>query len=147
MTCVAKIRRKIRVFVAAVLAASVAHLSHAETYPARPIRLIVPSAAGGSPDLLARLIAPRLGKILGQSVVVENSSGAAKIIGTQRVASAAPDRYTLLYGFNQIATMNPALYPKLSYQPERDLAPVSMTLNLSYVWISQPSFSAKTSLN
>lgn len=144
MTFAANIRCRSLVLVAAVMAASVAHLSYAETYPTKSIRLIVPSAPGGSPDLLSRLIAPRLSKVLGQQVVVENSSGAAGIIGTQRVASASPDGYTLLYGFNQVATINPALYPKLSYQPERDLAPISLTLNLSYVWISPTSFSAKT---
>lgn len=144
MTFVSNIRCRTLVLVAGVMATSVAPLAHAETYPTKPIHLIVPSAPGGSPDLLARMIAPRLSKVLDQPVVVENSTGAAGIIGTQRVANAAPDGYTLLYGFNQIATMNPNLYSKLSYQPERDLAPISLTLNLSYVWISPTSFSAKT---
>ncbi|HEY9281440.1 MAG TPA: tripartite tricarboxylate transporter substrate binding protein [Eoetvoesiella sp.] len=116
----------------------------AQSYPERPIRLVVPSAPGGSPDLISRLIAPKLSEILGQSVVVENQSGAAGIIGTQYVAHAKPDGYTLLYGFNQVATMNPPLYPKLSYNPEKDLAPIGLTLNLSYVWIAPPEFKAKT---
>lgn len=116
----------------------------ADTYPSKPIRLIVPSAPGGSPDILARLIAPELGKTLGQSVVVEDIFGAAGIIGTDKVAKADPDGYTLLYGFNQVVTMNPPLYPRLPYQPERDLEPISITLNLSYVWIATPNFAPAT---
>jgi tripartite-type tricarboxylate transporter receptor subunit TctC len=114
--------------------------SHAESYPSKPIRVIVPSSPGGSPDVLARLIGPPLSAELGQPVVIETVPGAAGIIGTDKVAKAEPDGYTLLYGFNQVATMNPPLYKKLSYHPERDLEPLGLTLNLSYMWIANKDF-------
>ena len=112
----------------------------AQSYPDRPIRLVMPGGAGGSPDILARLIAAPLGELLGQPVVVENVAGAAGIIGTEKVSKAPADGYTLLYGFNQIATMNPALYSKLPYKPEKDLAPIGVLLNVSYMLIASPTF-------
>jgi tripartite-type tricarboxylate transporter receptor subunit TctC len=115
----------------------------AQTYPSKPIRLIVPSSPGGSPDVLARLISVPLGEELGQPVIVETIPGAAGIIGTDKVAKAAADGYTLLYGFNQVATMNPPLYKKLPYQPVRDLAPIGLTLNLTYMWIANADFESK----
>ena len=118
--------------------------SQAQQYPNRPIRVIVPSSPGGSPDVLARIIAAPLGEELGQPLVVETVPGAAGIIGTDRAAKATPDGYTLLYGFNQVATMNPPLYKKLPYQPERDLLPLGLTLNLSYMWIANNDFEPKT---
>ncbi len=118
--------------------------SQAQAYPNKPIRIIVPSAPGGSPDVLARLISQPLGEELGQSLVVETIPGAAGIIGTDKVAKAPADGYTLLYGFNQIATMNPSLYKKLPYQPERDLLPLGLTLNLSYMWIANNDFAPST---
>lgn len=114
--------------------------SLAQAYPNKPIRVIVPSSPGGSPDVLARLIAGPLGEELGQPLIVDPLPGAAGIIGTDRAAKAAPDGYTLLYGFNQVATMNPPLYKKLPYQPERDLVPLGLTLNLSYMWIANIDF-------
>jgi len=114
--------------------------SHAESYPSKPIRVIVPSSPGGSPDVLARLIGAPLSEELGQPVVIETVPGAAGIIGTDKVAKAEPDGYTLLYGFNQVATMNPPLYKKLPYHPERDLTPLGLTLNLSYMWIANKDF-------
>ena len=116
----------------------------AQAYPTKPIRVIVPSSPGGSPDTLARLIGPPLSEALGQPVVIETMPGAAGIIGTQRAAQAEPDGHTLLYGFNQIATMNPPLYKKLSYHPERDFVPLGLTLNLSYMWIANKDFPPNT---
>lgn len=124
----------------AVVLAFAAQACLAQAYPNKAIRVIVPSSPGGSPDVLARLIAGPLGDELGQTLVVEALPGAAGIIGTDRVAKALPDGYTLLYGFNQIATMNPPLYKKLPYQPERDLVPLGLTLNLSYMWIANAEF-------
>lgn len=124
----------------AVCLAFAAQACLAQAYPAKAIRVIVPSSPGGSPDVLARLLAGPLGDELGQTLVVETLPGAADIIGTDRVAKALPDGYTLLYGFNQVATMNPPLYKKLPYQPERDLVPLGLTLNLSYMWIANADF-------
>jgi tripartite-type tricarboxylate transporter receptor subunit TctC len=118
--------------------------AHAEDYPNKPIRVIVPSSPGGSPDVLARIICAPLSQELGQPMVVETLPGAAGIVGTAKAAQSAPDGYTLLYGFNQIATMNPPLYKRLSYQPERDLAPIGLTLNLSYMWIANKNFKPST---
>jgi tripartite-type tricarboxylate transporter receptor subunit TctC len=118
--------------------------ARADAYPNKPIRVIVPSSPGGSPDVLARIICAPLSKELGQPLVVETLPGAAGIVGTAKVAQSAPDGYTLLYGFNQVATMNPPLYKKLPYQPERDLAPIGLTLNLSYMWIANSEFKPST---
>ena len=126
----------------AILASLAALSASAQSYPTKPIRLIVPSAPGASPDIFARLYAEKLGKALGQPIVVENVLGAAGIIGTDRVAKATADGYTLLWGYNQLVTMYPSLYPKLPYRPEQDLAPVGLTLNLSYMWVAAPSFAA-----
>ncbi|GAA5234577.1 tripartite tricarboxylate transporter substrate binding protein [Verticiella sediminum] len=116
----------------------------AQTYPSKPIRVIVPSSPGGSPDVLARLIGVPLGEELGQPLVIETIPGAAGIIGTDKAAKATPDGYTLLYGFNQVATMNPPLYKKLPYHPERDLVPLGLTLDLSYMWIANKEFEPDT---
>jgi tripartite-type tricarboxylate transporter receptor subunit TctC len=121
-----------------------AGVAHAQAYPTKPIRIIVPSSPGGSPDILARLISAPLSEELGQPLVVEAVPGAAGIIGTDKVAKAAADGYTLLYGFNQVATMNPPLYKKLPYQPERDLQPLGLTLNLAYMWIANIDFEPST---
>jgi tripartite-type tricarboxylate transporter receptor subunit TctC len=117
---------------------------HAQDYPSHPIQVIVPSSPGGSPDVLARLISDPLGKELGRALIVQTVPGAAGIIGTERVAKATPDGYTLLYGFNQVATMNPPLYKNLPYAPERDLVPLGLTLNLSYMWIANSQFKPNT---
>jgi tripartite-type tricarboxylate transporter receptor subunit TctC len=130
--------------VAAAVFALGAPTSHAQNYPSKPIRMVVPSAPGGSPDTLARLIGVPLGEELGVPIIIETVTGAAGIIGTDKVAKASPDGYTLLYGFNQVATMNPPLYKKLPYQPERDLVPLGLTLNLSYMWIANNDFEPKT---
>lgn len=119
-------------------------LAHAQGYPSKPIRIIVPSSPGGSPDILARLISGPLAEELGQALIVEAIPGAAGIIGTDKVAKASADGYTLLYGFNQVATMNPPLYKKLPYQPERDLLPLGLTLNLAYMWIANSDFEPNT---
>lgn len=136
-----------RAFLGALAAAVLglgAQAVQAQNYPSKPIRVIVPSSPGGSPDALARLITVPLSEELGVPMMVETMPGAAGIIGTDKVAKATPDGYTLLYGFNQIATMNPPLYKKLPYQPERDLAPLGLTLNLSYMWIANNDFPPKT---
>jgi len=114
-------------------------------YPNKPIRFVVPSSPGSSPDILSRLIGGALAEELGQTVVTDLMPGAAGIVGTSRVARAEPDGYTLLYAFNQVVTMNPPLYKeKLAYDPPRDFAPISLTLNLSYMWIANPDFAPNT---
>lgn len=94
-------------------------------YPERPIRLVVPYTAGGITDVLARALAERMRKDLGQAVIVDNKPGANSALGARTVASAAPDGYTVLFATGATAVLNPLLYPKLSYNPDKELLPVA----------------------
>jgi tripartite-type tricarboxylate transporter receptor subunit TctC len=100
-------------------------LATAQNYPTRPIRLVVPQSPGGSTDQVARPLARQLGEALGQPVVVENRAGAGSVIGTDIVAKAAPDGYTLL-AVAASFTISPSLYKQLPYDVERDFAPITM---------------------
>jgi tripartite-type tricarboxylate transporter receptor subunit TctC len=114
-----------------------------ERYPTRPIRVIVPSVAGGGTDISARLIAPRMSEYLGQPVVVENRAGAAMIIGSDLVAHAPPDGYTLLMGISTL-TINPSIHTKLPYDTVHDFAPVSLVVTLPNVLVIHPSLPVKS---
>ncbi|MBX6740772.1 MAG: tripartite tricarboxylate transporter substrate binding protein [Acetobacteraceae bacterium] len=96
-----------------------------ERFPARPLRMVVPFAAGGSTDILARICAQLLNERLGQPVVVDNITGAGGTLGASRVAEAPADGYTLLAGTPGPITINPHLQPRIPYQPLRDFAPVA----------------------
>lgn len=123
-----------RIFAAVGTALLMASAAHAQgTWPAKPVRIIVPAPAGTAPDIFARVYAEHLGKSLGQPFVVDNRAGASGNIGAEAVAKAAADGYTLLYAYNQIFTMNPHLFGKLGYDPVKDLAPVAQTLATAYV--------------
>ena len=104
--------------------------------------MIVPSVAGGGTDISARLIAPKMSEYLGQPVVVENRAGAASIIGSDLVAHAAPDGYTLLMGISTL-TINPSIHTKLPYDTVRDFAPVSLVVTLPNVLVVHPSLPVK----
>jgi tripartite-type tricarboxylate transporter receptor subunit TctC len=104
----------------------------AQGYPAKPILMVVPLQAGTAVDVVARMLAPRMSERLGQPIVIENQPGAAGQIGTERVVRAAPDGYTVGFVNDSILTMLPALNPKLPYDPERDLAPVSRVAGNSF---------------
>jgi tripartite-type tricarboxylate transporter receptor subunit TctC len=110
---------------------------HAQSYPNKSIRIIVPQSAGGSTDLVARPLAQRLADALGQSVVVDNRPGAGSVVGTDLVAKAAPDGYTLLAVAASV-TMSPSLY-KLPFDPLRDLAPISQLSSLPNILVVHPS--------
>ena len=97
-----------------------------QDFPNKPIHIIVGYAAGGGNDIIVRVVAPKLSEGLGQPIIVENRPGAQGIVSCEIVAKAAPDGYTLLMGPSGPMTMNPALYAKLSYEPLRDFAPISM---------------------
>jgi tripartite-type tricarboxylate transporter receptor subunit TctC len=114
--------------------------AHAIDWPTRPIHVIVPSSPGGSPDQLARLICKSMAEELGQPMIVDPLTGAAGIIGMTKASQAPNDGYTIVYGYNQVATMNPPLYPKLPYNIEKDFIPVGLTLNLTYMWIAPLEF-------
>jgi tripartite-type tricarboxylate transporter receptor subunit TctC len=116
-----------RAVIAAVLAAGLAaSAAQADTFPSRPVKLVVPYAAGGTGDIVARAIADRLGLALGQSVVVENRAGATGAIGTQSVATAAPDGHTLLVGQTGEIAINPHWAKGIGYDPDRDLTPIAL---------------------
>src|SRR5438128_1802128 len=114
-------------------------LACAQGYPAKPIRLVVPYPAGGATDFFARLVFPKMGEALGQSVVVENRPGAGTAIGASEVARSAPDGYTLLLGDAGTYAFNPTLYKKLSYDPVKDFAPISLTGRFALILAVNPS--------
>jgi tripartite-type tricarboxylate transporter receptor subunit TctC len=131
--------------VCAVLLTIAAALSPAmaQDYPNRSIRIISPYPPGGTTDILARLLSPKLQAALGQPVVVENKGGASSNIGTEFVAKAKPDGYTLLLGNNTGVVINQNLY-KLNIKPSQDLAPVIQVAAVPLVLYVHPSFPAKT---
>ena len=126
------------------LVAGAAAPTLAEDYPSHPIRLIVPFAAGGAADSVARIVGKRVGEALGQTVVVEDRGGGGGIIGVEVVRNSDPDGYTLLLGQSGPIAINPGIYPKLPYDPEKDLMPVSMTTSYPYVLVVNPSLGVKT---
>jgi tripartite-type tricarboxylate transporter receptor subunit TctC len=115
----------------------------AQAYPTKPIRMIVPFAPGGNVDINARAVAPGLGQLLGQQVIVDNRAGAGGTIGTDAVAKSAPDGYTLLMASSSIMTNGPAVYPKLPYDIVRDFAPVGRVAVVPLVIIVHPSLPAR----
>ena len=115
---------------------------HADTYPSKPIRLIVPAAAGGTTDIAARTIADPLAKELGQSVIVDIKAGAAAIIGTQALVSSPADGYTIIMGNIGPNAINYSLYKNLPYKME-DLEPVTMVLATPNVLVINPNIPAK----
>jgi tripartite-type tricarboxylate transporter receptor subunit TctC len=105
----------------------------ADDYPSRPIRIVVPYAPGGGADSVARVVAKRVSETIGQPIVIENRGGAGSIIGTELVAKAEGDGYTLLLGQSGPISINPAVYQDLRYDPVKDFAPISMTTAYPYI--------------
>ena len=116
----------------------------AQGFPEKPLRLVVPYPPGGNIDITARAISPGLAEILGQSVVVDNRSGAGGTIGADHVAKASADGYTILVGSSGTLTVAPSLYTKNPYHPVRDFAPVSFVSTVPLVLVTHPSVPAKT---
>lgn len=114
----------------------------AQTYPNRPIRCIVPYIAGSSPDVVARIIGPKLSERLGQAVVIDNRGGANSIIGTETAARSVPDGYTILLGATALAT-NPSLY-KLSYDAGKSFSPITQTVAVHFLLVVHPSLPVRT---
>ena len=129
---------------AAILFALVACHAWAQPYPSRSIQLIVPFPAGGGADVAARVLAAALGTELGQSVVVENVTGAAGTIGTAKVAHASPDGYTLLLGTPSTHGTNVAIFPHLDYDAVKDFAPVMLIGTSPFMLLTSPTFDAKS---
>jgi len=111
-------------------------------YPSKPIKLVVPFAAGGSTTLMARVLAERLGQNLGQPIVIDNRSGAGGNVGMEYVARAEPDGYTLLLGPMGLA-INPSLYAKMSFDPQKDFAPIGLYAGVPNLLVVHPSVPAR----
>jgi tripartite-type tricarboxylate transporter receptor subunit TctC len=115
----------------------------AQDWPNKPIRYIVPFAPGGATDMLGRMVAVGLSKTLGQSVVVDNKAGQGGSVGSAELAKAKPDGYTIGGGTISSHALNVALYPKLSYDPQKDFAPITMLASLPNVLVVHPSLNVK----
>ncbi len=129
----------VRSLALAVAAIAAVPFVQAQSYPLKPIRLIVPYPAGGATDFFARLVFTKMSESLGQQVIVENRPGAGTAIGASEVARSAPDGYTLLIGDAGTYAFNPTLYKKLSYDPVKDFAPVSLTGRFALILAVNPS--------
>jgi len=114
--------------------------AHAQPYPNKSVRLIVPYAAGGSTDALARAVGQKLGDAFGQQVIIDNRTGANGNIGTDMVAKASADGYTLLMAFDATMVINPAVYAKLPFDPVKDFAPITKVAALPLILVAHPSF-------
>lgn len=126
---------------ALILAAS--NSAYAQSYPSKPVRMIVPFAPGGNTDIIARVFAPKMGEILGQQIIIDNRGGAGSTIGTEAAARAAPDGYTLLT-VSAAHTINPAMIKKLNYDSVKDFAPLGVIADVPTAFVVHPSLPAKT---
>ena len=133
-----------RGFAAVVAALVLASPGAAQDYPSRPITLVVPFPAGGGNDALARVVAEKMSKPLGQQVVVENRAGAGGTIGTRAVAKAVPDGYTILLSYTGTLAINPSLYPNAGYDPRKDFAPIGLIAYLPSVLVVHPNLPVRS---
>ena len=115
----------------------------AQQYPSKPIRLVVPFPPGGPTDVVSRLLAPKLAELLGQQIVVENRGGSGGMIGTEQVAKAVPDGYTIIMGTIGGLAVAKSLNPRLGYDTLRDLAPITQSVSVTSILIVHPSVPAK----
>jgi tripartite-type tricarboxylate transporter receptor subunit TctC len=138
-----KLRASLALLVAAAVSTVTAQSVLAQAYPIRPVRLIAASAPGGTSDILARLLAQHLTTDLGQTFVVDNRAGASGIIGTDLVAKAAPDGYTLLL-IQPSLTINPHVFAKVPYNAVRDFAPISLVVAVPQTVTVHPSVQARS---
>lgn len=128
-----------------VLGAISAIPAHAqETYPAKPVTVIVPQAAGGANDAIARIVTQKLGEIMGQTFLVDNRPGAGGNIGTAQAAKAKPDGYTLMLTTNSAHVINPAIYKNTGFDPIKDFEPVGLVANAGYVLVANSAFPANS---
>ena len=129
---------------AALAAACTGTTAFAQAYPNKPIKIVVPFAAGGATDVLARVLAEKMAVGLGQPMVIDNKPGAAGNLATDTVAKAPADGYTFLYNLSTAFTINPFIYSKLPFDPQKDLVPVATTMRQGLVLITKPALEAKS---
>ena len=135
---------KIAVVTVTVFAALIVASVNAQNYPVKTVRIIVPFPAGGSTDIIGRVVAEQLTAAFGQQVIVDNRPGANGVIGTDLVAKAAPDGYTLLMGGIGSLSINPAIYSKIPYDPVRDFTAIIQIAQVPNVLVVHPSLPVKT---
>jgi tripartite-type tricarboxylate transporter receptor subunit TctC len=133
----------LRVIAALALSGAVTQ-THAQTFPARPITLVIPFAPGGSTSIVGRGIADKMSELLGEKVVVDNRPGAGGTVGTKAVAKSEPDGYTLVLGYTGTLAIGPSLFKKAGYDPRKDFAPIGMIGNAPNSLVVHPSFPVKT---
>src|SRR3954470_12360687 len=131
-------------FLATIAVLLVAGAACAQTYPNKPIRILVPFVPGGNVDITARTVAPALGEILGQPVIVENRPGAAGMVGAQALMASAADGYTLMMGSNSSLAVAPSLYASWPYDPLKGIAPITNLAVTPFVLAVKPGLPAKT---
>jgi tripartite-type tricarboxylate transporter receptor subunit TctC len=131
-------------FMAALAICAAPPPSHAQSYPSKPIRLIVPNVPGGGTDTVARLIAEKVSPALGQQIVVDNRGGAGGRIAAELVARAPKDGYMLLLGSAATLITGPALDTDRKYDPVRDFAPITLAGTTAYILVTHPSLPVKT---
>lgn len=136
--------RVIGYFAAIMVVSSAWHAAIAADYPQEPIHIVIAIAPGSSGDLLLRQITPKLGELLGKSVIVDNRGGGGGLVGTNFVAKAAPDGYTLLFAYSQTVAVNPSLYRNLPYDPVKDLAPIARVASQPLVFVDSKTVPATT---
>jgi len=127
-----------------LIAALFASTAIAQNYPARTVRLVVPWPAGGTTDILGRIVGQKLAESWGQQVVIDNRGGASGNIGTEAVVRSPADGYTLLFGSMSTHTMNQFLYPKMTYDPVADVSPISLAANVASVLVAHPALPARS---
>src|SRR5258705_10269834 len=131
------------VAVGAAALPAISRAAWAQAYPSRPVRIIVPFAAGGGSDVIARLVAQKLTENLGRQFYVENQVGAGGNLGMGNAARATPDGYTILFATSSYV-VNPSLYPKVPYDPDKDFAPLTVTADAPNSLLVHPSVPART---
>jgi tripartite-type tricarboxylate transporter receptor subunit TctC len=128
---------------ALLVGAALPTVALAQTYPDKPVRFVVPYPPGGGTDVIARIVQERMGVVLGQQVVIDNKGGAGGSVGTELVAKAAPDGYTVLFTLSS-HTINPAIFPKLNFDTVKDFEPVGLVASLPQILVANPKVPANT---
>ena len=130
--------------IAGLMCIPVSASAQAQQYPSKPVTFVVPYAAGGTTDTMARMLGGKLEKRLGQTFVIENKPGAASSIGAAYVAKAAPDGYTLLLATSTTMAINASIYKKLAYDPAKDLTPVALVAGIPFLLVVNPATGVKS---